>query len=81
MLGVSFDAPERNRAFAEKFSFPFRLLSDTSRDVAIAYGAARSRRDRFPARYTYVIGPDGRIVEALDTSSPGSQAAEILARR
>ncbi len=81
MLGVSFDEPERNRAFAEKFSFPFRLLSDTARVVALAYGAARSRRDRFPARYTYVIGPDGRIVEALDTSSPGSQAAEILARR
>ena len=81
MLGVSFDAPERNRAFAEKFSFPFRLLSDTSRDVAIAYGAARSRRDRFPARYTYVIGPDGRIVEALDTKAPGAQAAELLARR
>lgn len=81
MLGVSFDAPERNRAFADKFSFPFRLLSDTSRDVAIAYGAARSRRDRFPARYTYVIGPDGRIVEALDTKDPGAQAAELLARR
>jgi len=28
-----------------------------------------------------VIGPDGRILEALDTSSPASQAAEILARR
>ena len=81
MLGVSFDAPERNRAFAEKFSFPFRLLSDTSRDVALAYGAARSRRDRFPARYTYVIGPDGRIVEALDTKDPGAQAAELLACR
>lgn len=81
MLGVSFDAPERNRAFAEKFSFPFRLLSDTSRDVAIAYGAARSRRDRFPARYTYVIGPDGRILEALDTKDPGAQAAELLSRR
>jgi peroxiredoxin Q/BCP len=81
VLGVSFDAPERNRAFAEKFSFPFRLLSDTSRDVALAYGAARSRRDRFPARYTYVIGPDGRIVEALDTKDPGAQAAELLARR
>ncbi len=81
MLGVSFDAPERNRAFAEKFSFPFRLLSDTSRDVALAYGAARSRRDRFPARYTYVIGPDGRIVEALDTKDPGAQAAELLAGR
>lgn len=78
---MSFDAPERNRAFAEKFSFPFRLLSDTSRDVALAYGAARSRRDRLPARYTYVIGPDGRIVEALDTKNPGAQAAELLTRR
>lgn len=81
MLGVSFDPPERNRAFAEKFSFPFQLLSDTDRRIALAYGAARSRRDRFAARYTYVIGPDGRIVEALDTRDPGAQATELLERR
>ncbi len=81
MLGISFDDPARNRAFAEKHGFPFRLLSDSKRDVALAYGAARSRRDRFPARYTYVIGPDGRIVSAIDTKSPGAQAAELLARR
>lgn len=81
MLGVSFDTPERNRAFAEKFHFPFRLLSDPDRKLALAYGAARSRRDRFAARYTYVIGPDGTILEAIDTPDPGAQAGEILARR
>lgn len=80
MLGVSFDPPEANRRFAAAHSLPFRLLSDGERRMALAYGAARSRRDRLAARYTYVIGPDGRIIEALDTPDPAGQAAALLER-
>ncbi len=31
ILGASFDTPEENKAFAEKFDFPFPLLCDTKR--------------------------------------------------
>ena len=41
IAGISFDAPADNKAFAEKFDFPFPLLSDVDREVASRYGALR----------------------------------------
>ena len=78
MLGISFDSVEDNRAFAEKFELPFRLLCDTDRRVGLAYGACDAATDGYPRRYTYVIGPDGTVEQAIDTKDPGGQAAEIL---
>ncbi|HST20225.1 MAG TPA: peroxiredoxin [Blastocatellia bacterium] len=66
ILGVSFDTVEENRAFAEKFNFPFRLLCDTKREIGMAYGACDDPTAQYAKRITYVIGPDGRIVQAID---------------
>lgn len=78
MLGISFDSVEDNRAFAEKFDLPYRLLCDTDHAVGLAYGACESPADRYPARITYVVGPDGRIEQAIATQDPAGQAASIL---
>jgi len=78
-LGISFDDQSANRTFAERQGYEFPLLCDVERKVGLAYGAARSRRDRFAARYTYVIGPDQRIAAAIDTQDPAAQAGEVLA--
>ena len=77
MLGISFDPPEENKAFAEKFQFNFPLLSDTDRRVGLAYKAADSADDKYAKRFTYVIGPDGRIEQAIDTKDPGAQASSL----
>ena len=64
VLGVSFDTPEDNRAFAEKYGYPGRLLSDVDRTVGEAYQTARPADDPSPGfakRRTFVIGPDGVI--------------------
>jgi len=79
VLGASFDSPTDNSAFASKFSFPFQLLCDTDKKLAIAYGAAASTKDAYPRRITYVIGPTGVIEQAIDTKDPAGQAAAILA--
>jgi peroxiredoxin Q/BCP len=50
-----------NRAFAEKFSFPYPLLSDTDRAVGMAYGAADSPTSATARRITYLIDPSGVI--------------------
>ena len=42
ILGVSFDAPATNAKFVEKEKFPFRLLSDTDKTLAVEVGAADS---------------------------------------
>ena len=77
ILGVSFDTAAENKLFAEKFAFPFRLLSDPKRAVALAYGAAESARDAYPRRYTFLIGPDGAI-DAMNETWPGNPTDATL---
>jgi peroxiredoxin Q/BCP len=77
VFGVSVDSVAENRAFAEKFGFPFRLLSDPERVMGLAYKAAERKSDAYARRYTYVIGPDGRIEQAIATKDPGGQAEAI----
>ena len=62
---MSTDSVEANAAFAEKYSFPFPLLSDTARDVCLAYGACDSPTAS-ARRITFVIGPDGRILQVYE---------------
>ncbi len=78
MLGISFDTPEENRAFAEKFGYNFPLLCDTRREVGLDYHACERASDAYARRRTYVIGPDGRIEQALETTDPAGQATALL---
>lgn len=75
---MSFDSVQANRAFADKQGYPFRLLCDTERALGLAYRACNRKSDPFPRRITYVVGPDGKIEQALETGSPGEQAGELL---
>jgi len=78
VFGVSFDSVDENRAFAEKFEYPFPLLCDTSRAMGLAYGACEAADAQHARRYTYVVGEDGKILHAIDTQDPGAQADELL---
>ena len=62
ILGASFDPPERNAAFAKKFSFPFPLLSDTDRSLAVEYGAADDASARSAKRVSCLIDEKGRVL-------------------
>ena len=82
MLGISFDTPEDNKAFAEKHDFPFRLLSDPGKTVGAVYQTLRDADDpyaNFPQRHSYLIDPEGRIAKAYAVTDPGGHAAEVLA--
>jgi thioredoxin-dependent peroxiredoxin len=61
---VSFDTPEENRRFAEKYGFPFPLLCDTEKQIGVAYGAADSKKDEYARRIAYVIDENGAIAQA-----------------
>ncbi len=78
VFGVSFDTADENRAFAEKFDFPFPLLCDTERELGLAFGACDSKDDVYARRLTFVIGPDGRIEHAIDTKDPAGQADALI---
>ena len=79
MLGISFDTQAENKAFAEKFGYPFPLLCDTRRELGMAYGACDSAKDEYAKRITYVIGPDGKITHSYPKVSAGVHPGELLA--
>ena len=77
-MGVSFDAPEDNRAFREKFTFPYDLLTDTDKAASIAFGAAEADSAK-PSRVSVLIGPDGRIAAAYAEVKPAEHPDQVLA--
>lgn len=79
ILGLSFDSPADNRAFREKFSFPYDLLCDTDKSVGIAYGAAEDASAGHPARISYLIDPEGRIAKVYGKVVPVEHPDEVLA--
>ena len=82
VLGISFDAPEANRAFAERYRFPFRLLSDEDRSVGQAYETKRAPDERgagSPKRRTYLIDPQGVIRKAYRVTDVDAHPGEVLA--
>ena len=64
MIGVSFDTPAENKAFAEKNNFPFPLVSDTDRKLGMSYGACDSPKDEYARRIAYVIDGNGKVLQA-----------------
>lgn len=79
LLGASFDPLEENSAFARKLSLDFPLLSDTSRSLALAYGACQDPRARYPERISVLIDEQGRVMRVYDRVDPRDHAARVLA--
>ena len=79
VVGVSFDTPEDNAAFADKHQFGFPLLSDTGHAVAIAYGACSGRDARYPDRVSFLIDEHGMIEKVYDQVDPRDHPARVLA--
>ncbi len=78
ILGASFDTVQENKAFAEKFNFPYPLLS-ASKEVGVQYGAADSTETKNARRVGYVIGPDGKVKQVFPKANTSTFAADVLA--
>jgi peroxiredoxin Q/BCP len=78
VFGVSFDSPADNKAFVDAERFPFRLLSDSDRKLAVAVGAADSPEQAFTRRISYLVGPDGKVRETYGTVTPARHAEDVL---
>lgn len=79
ILGVSFDDEAANRAFAEKFGFPFVLLCDTDRRIGMAYGACDKPGAGHARRISYVIDENGVVAHVLPKVDPATHTADVLA--
>ena len=83
VVGISDDPVPDIETFAEKFDLPFDLLSDEDGAVATeydSYGEKSMFGNTFDGvfRNTYVVGPDGDIVEVFQDVDPEEHADEVL---
>jgi len=75
---ASVDAPEKNTDFAKAQSADFPILSDPTKATAEAYGVMSQMG--FSNRWTFYIGPDGKILD-IDKSVNTGTAAEDTAKK
>ena len=83
VLGVSILDEASKAKFANKYSLTFPLLADADHEVAEKYGVWQQRSlygRKFMgiARTTYLIGPDGKVLQRWDNVKVDGHAEAVL---
>jgi len=83
IIGISPDAPERLAKFDAKYGLGFTLLSDPDHAVAERYGvwgekSMYGRKYQGMIRSAFLIGADGKVVEAWPKISPNDTPTKLL---
>lgn len=76
---VSVDDPDTNKRFAEEHAADFPILSDPDKKVAEAYGVLMPGRG-VASRWTFYIGPDGRILDIDKQVKPATAGEDMVAK-
>jgi peroxiredoxin Q/BCP len=66
-IGISVDAVEKQKQFADSNGFDYPLVSDPDRTVATAFGVRRRFGPTPVKRATFVIGSNGKIVQTISS--------------
>jgi peroxiredoxin Q/BCP len=77
-FAASVDDAKTNKEFAESLDLDYPVLSDAGKKVASAYGVLGATG--FASRWTFYIGPDGRILD-VDKKVSARTAGEDVARK
>jgi peroxiredoxin Q/BCP len=77
VLGVSMDPKEMHQQFTEKDSLNFPLLVDVTGKIVGDYGVPASE-NRYPKRWTFLIGKDGKIAKVYHKVDPRVHSQELL---
>ena len=83
LLGVSADTEKKQKAFVDKFDFPFPLLADTEKAIIDAFGVWG--RKKFMGkeydgihRMTFILDKNGIVERVIDKVKTKEHAAQIL---
>jgi thioredoxin-dependent peroxiredoxin len=81
VLGVSLDTADSHKAFCTKDSLTFKLLADPDHKVVDAYGVPVKSFGpvHFAERDTFLISPEGKIVQVWQVKDIQGHSAEVLA--
>ncbi|MFI5356201.1 MAG: peroxiredoxin [Opitutales bacterium] len=77
VIGVSEDTVEAQKAFKDKYHFPFTLIADHDGKVMKAFGVPNIPLTHLAKRQAYLI-KDGKIVWADYSAATKEQAADVL---
>ena len=72
------ESAEKNARFAASLGIDYPILSDSTKDVARAYGVLAP--SGFASRWTFYIGADGRILDIDKKVSASSHGADVVAK-
>lgn len=83
ILGISPDTVTKQSKFKAKYTLPFTLLADPEHQVSEAYGVwglkkSMGREYMGVHRTTFLIDPEGKIVQVFEKVKPATHSAEIL---
>lgn len=73
---ASCDSAKTNAKFAESVGAEYPILADPGCETAEAYGVVNTLR-RWPQRWTFIIGTDGRILHIDKSVRPATHAADV----
>jgi len=77
VIGVSLDTVESHLRFSEKYSLPFTILSDHSKEVAKAYGVL-GLGGFLARRVTFIINKEGKIARIFSKVDVKRHSGEVL---
>lgn len=77
---ASCDTAETNKKFAESLMLDYPILSDPDGKTAEAYGLIKPGGPKFPARWTFYIGADGKLLYVDRSVKTGSHGADVAAK-
>lgn len=77
VIGVSTQDAASHKAFIEKEKLPFDLAIDADQSIAKAFGVPM--RGTMHARWTFLIGKDGKVKKVWKDVSPKDHAVDVLA--
>ena len=83
VVGVSKDSAASHRRFADKYSLPFTLLSDTSTQMLQAFGVWGEKKMYGKTvmgtrRWTFIFDEEGTLTEIIDKVDTSDHASQIL---
>ena len=83
LLGVSADTEKKQKAFVDKFDFPFPLLADTEKAIIDAFGVWGPKKFMGKEydgihRMTFILDENGVVERVIDKVKTKEHAAQIL---
>ena len=75
---ISVDTLEENTKFSQMHEADYPILANPTKDVATAYGVLSPQG--FARRWTFYIGPDGKILHIDKSVAPATSGPDMVAK-